>query len=738
MLSQHVEAKALQQLFQLNDQSAETEAEPQTGDPEERSSSYEPTYVVIKDDEPVVLKPWSRTPTPSLLLRRSRPQSSLEKWSYNEVDKQEQKEDMAFKKMFQHEIKQLRSNNGSEHVYAYVNDTFEKVSSSNGPFEVYLKATQNHRSMQQPKNHNFLRPHAPTPAASLRRRRASPRRDFRVNGRSTHSEAVPYDTFTLQHCEDSVGLKYMKEYVFFATLASNGKHKFQQVLKQCKHYLYFQKVWADCIETGRPRRSFEHRLMKDVISTDRFCVEFSLKKALRQVQSTIPCTWAMATMSNFDVDLALQNYYNPLEKYTSYRKQDGFSRFGTTETSSSKNRGSFDDYRQNAPDALRVRLRDIRFQCKNLINDHEMSFWLGRSYRILQPILSIGNLHLLEYAVKKLLSGSYEVIEAKASHSRPWGRKIRIAVSDTSNIISGSGLPYPNAKVGYHVHGWLNLHEKCELHLVRKLTNTSTGDNSTSHRFSVHFYPGVTVLVCCKTAHQPIFVRRYRLRGNVEDIRQTKTTKMNKSKQNHTGVFCLSKNQKMLEDIRSRLKYYAQQHPDHHGTNAPGSNQTKFCYHEKAKTAPTSSRPRVQNSRTKKYNRTMNWRQPSWLPDPFFKHRKTAMIEEKTKIGRPSTTSGKGTQRTQRKIDVIRPTSGGCTAVASCHRPKQAKSIRIISPTLNLLKKTSALKKTKADKRHVNIFSNKIRAKKIVTPRMVEIENGTMPLSLTVKTLAMG
>lgn len=80
MLSQNVEAKALQQLLQLNDQSIEAEGKPQSGDREARSSSHEPTYVVIKDDKPIVLKPWGRTPTPSQLLRRSRPQSSLEKW----------------------------------------------------------------------------------------------------------------------------------------------------------------------------------------------------------------------------------------------------------------------------------------------------------------------------------------------------------------------------------------------------------------------------------------------------------------------------------------------------------------------------------------------------------------------------------------------------------------------------------------------------------------------------------
>ena len=138
MSSQNVEAKALQQLLQLNDQSVEAEGKPQSGDRETRSSSHEPTYVVIKDDEPVVLKPWGRIPTPSQLLRRSRPQSSLEKWCCDEVDKQQQKEDVAFKKMFQQEIKQLLSrgsNNRNEHVYAYVNDTFEEVPGSNASFE---------------------------------------------------------------------------------------------------------------------------------------------------------------------------------------------------------------------------------------------------------------------------------------------------------------------------------------------------------------------------------------------------------------------------------------------------------------------------------------------------------------------------------------------------------------------------------------------------------------------------
>ena len=160
---------------------------------------------------------------------------------------------------------------------------------------------------------------------------------------------MPHDNFTLQHNEDSVGAKYIKEYVF-ATLASNGKRKFQQVLKQCKHYMYFQKVWADCIETGRPKRAFEHRLMKDVIATDRFCIEFLLKQALEQVQAANPCVWAMATMSNFDVDLALQNYYNPLEKYTSYRKQDGFSRYGT-KSNGHQGFKSIDNHQQNAPAA---------------------------------------------------------------------------------------------------------------------------------------------------------------------------------------------------------------------------------------------------------------------------------------------------------------------------------------------------------------------------------------------------
>ena len=90
IMMQNAEAKALQQLLQLNDQSVEAEGKMQTGDRVARSSSHEPTYVVIKDDAPVVLKPWARTPTPSPLLRRSRPQSSLEKWCYNEVDRQQQ------------------------------------------------------------------------------------------------------------------------------------------------------------------------------------------------------------------------------------------------------------------------------------------------------------------------------------------------------------------------------------------------------------------------------------------------------------------------------------------------------------------------------------------------------------------------------------------------------------------------------------------------------------------------
>ena len=54
MLSQKVEAKALQQLLQLNDQSVEAEGRPQRGDREARSSTHEPTYVVIKDEYMVV------------------------------------------------------------------------------------------------------------------------------------------------------------------------------------------------------------------------------------------------------------------------------------------------------------------------------------------------------------------------------------------------------------------------------------------------------------------------------------------------------------------------------------------------------------------------------------------------------------------------------------------------------------------------------------------------------------
>ena len=42
-----------------------------------------PTYLVIRDNKPVLLKPWSRTPTPSLLTRNSRPNSSLEEWYYH-------------------------------------------------------------------------------------------------------------------------------------------------------------------------------------------------------------------------------------------------------------------------------------------------------------------------------------------------------------------------------------------------------------------------------------------------------------------------------------------------------------------------------------------------------------------------------------------------------------------------------------------------------------------------------
>jgi len=748
-MMQNAEAKALQQLLQLNDQSVEAEGKMQTGDRVARSSSHEPTYVVIKDDAPVVLKPWARTPTPSPLLRRSRPQSSLEKWCYNEVDRQQQKDDMAFKKMFQQEIKQLLtrgSNNENEHVYVYVNDTLEEVPGSNRSFEVYLKAKQSYRSVQQSDKYNFIRPHAPTPAASLHRIRPSPRRNLKVSGRSSHSKAVVHDTFTLQHCEDSVGEKYIKEYAFFATLASNGRCKFQQVLKQCKHYIYFQKVWADCIETSRPRRAFEHRLMKDVISTDRFCIEFSLKQALEQVQPATPCVWAVAAMSNFDVDSALQNYYNPLEKYTSYRKQEGFSRYGT-KSNGSQSCELLDNHQRGAPGALRAKLKNIRFQCKNLVYDHEMSFWLGGAYRVLQPILSMDNFHLFENALKKLVSGSYEVIEGNVSNSRPWGRKIRIEASNTGNIISGSALPYSDTKAGYGIHGWMvNLQEKCELHLVREfrlhdndaIVKKSTGRsiNSTSHRFSFRFYPGVTVLVSRNPTHQIVLLRRYRLRGNVESFRQTRISKKDNSQQNHNGMLCLSKDQKILQDIRSHLKHCTQGQAYCHDTKVPkifvvGSNQMKSQNDKKAKSASTFSQPKIQNLRTRKHNKIVNWHQPIWLPDPFFQHQKLA-------VERPSTTPVKRSHRAPRGIDVMRPTSVGRQVVVSYHRPKQAQSIRIISPKLNLLKKTHALKKTKVEKRQFNIFSHKPRAKEIAMRRIVEIKNGTMPLSLTVKTLAMG
>ena len=70
-----------------------------------------PTYVVIKDNIPTILKPWSRTPTPSLLIRKSRPSSSLEEWHYNNnnIDGIGDR-DMIFQNMYHANIKQRQMN----------------------------------------------------------------------------------------------------------------------------------------------------------------------------------------------------------------------------------------------------------------------------------------------------------------------------------------------------------------------------------------------------------------------------------------------------------------------------------------------------------------------------------------------------------------------------------------------------------------------------------------------------
>ena len=64
------EETALKQLLQLNENNDIVD--------DNNLEENVPTYVVIKDNIPTILKPWSRTPTPSLLIRKSRPSSSLE------------------------------------------------------------------------------------------------------------------------------------------------------------------------------------------------------------------------------------------------------------------------------------------------------------------------------------------------------------------------------------------------------------------------------------------------------------------------------------------------------------------------------------------------------------------------------------------------------------------------------------------------------------------------------------
>ena len=102
------------------------------------------------------------------------------------------------------------------------------------------------------------------------------------------------------------------------------------------------------------------------------------------------------------------------------------------------------------------------------------------------------------------------------------------------------------------------------------------------------------MLVSCNPTHQIVLVRRYRLRGSVETFGETRISRIGKSQQNRNGMLCLSKDKKMLEEIRSRLKHYTREKVDRLDTTTLnpkifviGSNQMKSHNDKNAKGAST-------------------------------------------------------------------------------------------------------------------------------------------------------